>query len=290
MKIKVQTPGELKYPFLNKPVYYSPNFLASLAQNIKIGVEDEHDGPKIADVMELFWQNGALWAYINKKLDMKGKGMSTSLKNWELVEEKDRYIITKGEIKSMARTDSPKDITTYLNNSDEDDFSIITLNNSEDVEDHGDDTVEKDENVETLNQRIGGYKTQLNAKTEENKTLKTKLSDKDQEIQDKDQTIKDKDEELKQYKQAETKKAEKIAKELAGDDEDLLNVYKEMPLAKLKVLQEKQTEEQENNNTGFEGQGDATTGDEQNNGDEEDEENKPDYDTYEEYASKRGGW
>lgn len=285
MEYKIQTPGELRYENLNKPVYYPPGFLASLAKKKMFKIEEEgHDSPKLAEALELFWQDGALWLRTDEKLDMKGYGFSTSIKNWELVEEKDRYIITKGELDSIARTKNPKDVSTYLNNSDDNSFTIITLDN-----DNGDDKLTEDK-IEELTQQVGSYKTQLDTKQQEIDNLKQSDGTKQQELDDIKQKYQQSQDELKKYKDQEQKKAEKIAEELAGEDEELQELYKDMPLEKLQILKSKQEDENQQNqhDTGFQGAGDSTTGDDQNNGDTNNDDEPPE--SYEDYAKKAGGW
>jgi len=274
---KVQTPGLYNYSHLDKPVEFSESFLQNLKTSHKIILEDEHDGPEIGEIEGVYYDNGVLFIQTLEALDMQGKGFSTVIKDWTLEDEGDHFIIVDGVLERVARTNNPKDITTVLYNSNEGDISsnsggVTDINKPRD----GGDKVS--EEVRKLEQEIGGYKNQLNSRIDENlklkdriKELEKELQSKDTELKEKDDVIKEKDDKLTVYYQKQQEKQEALAKELAGDDEDLFETYKDIKLSKLEVIREKQKVQ---NNTGFQGTGDNTAND-QDNGEKPPKEDKP---------------
>jgi regulator of replication initiation timing len=279
---KVQTPGLYEYSHLNKPVEFSEDFLKNLKLSHKVILEDEHDGPEIGEIEGVYYNDGILFIQTPKEVDMHGKGFSTVIKNWVLEDKGDRFIIVDGVLERVARTGDPKDGTTALYNSNEGDTSSnsggVTINTPR----HGGNDM-ADEAVRKLEQEIGGYKNQLNSRIDENlklkdeiKDLKQQLESKDTELLDKDKVIKEKEDKLKVYYQKKQEKQEALAKELAGDDDDLFETYKDIPLSKLEVIREKQKTQ---TNTGFQGTGDNGA-DDQDNGEKKKEEKPLSYEDW----------
>lgn len=274
---KVQTPGLYNYSHLDKPVEFSESFLQNLKTSHKIVLEDEHDGPEIGEIEGVYYDNGVLFIQTPKALDMHGKGFSTVIKDWTLEDEGDHFVIVDGVLERVARTNNPKDVTTVLYNSNEGDTSsnsggVTNINKPR----GGGDKVS--EEVRKLEQEIGGYKNQLNSRIDENLKLKDRIKElegelqaKDSKLKEKDDVIKEKDDKLTVYYQKQQEKQEALAKELAGDDEDLFETYKDIKLSKLEVIREKQKVQ---NNTGFQGTGDNTAND-QDNGEKPPKTDKP---------------
>lgn len=282
---KVQSPGLYNYPHLNKPVEFSESFLQNLKTSHKIILEDEHDGPEIGEIEGVYYDNGALFIQTPEPLDMRGKGFSTVIKDWTLEDKGDHFIIVDGVLERVARTNNPKDVTTVLYNSNEGDASSnpggITKNRGDRVS----------EEVRKLEQEIGGYKNQLNSRINENlklkdriKELEKELQSKDTELKEKDKVIGEKEKKLEKYYQKQKEKQEALARELAGDDEDLFETYKDIKLSKLEVIREKQKVQ---TNTGFQGTGDNTA-DDQDNGEKQKEEKQLSYEEWK--AQQPNSW
>lgn len=273
---KVQTPGLYNYSHLNKPVEFSEEFLKNLKTSHKIVLEDEHDGPEIGEIEGVYYDNGALFIQTPDELDMQGKGFSTVIKDWTLEDKGDRFVITDGILERVARTSNPKDVTTVLYNSNEGDTSSNSGGITNNIPGNRGDKVS--EEVRKLEQEIGGYKNQLNSRINENlklkdriKELEKELQSKDTELKEKDKVIGEKEKKLEKYYQKQKEKQEALARELAGDDEDLFETYKDIKLSKLEVIREKQKVQ---TNTGFQGTGDNTAND-QDNGENPPEKDKP---------------
>ena len=91
------------------------------------------------------------------------------------------------------------------------------------------------------------YKNQLNSRINENLKLKDRIKELEKELQSKDTELKEKDKVIgekekkleKILPETKKKKQEALAKELAGDDEDLFETYKDIKLSKLEVIREK---------------------------------------------------
>lgn len=282
---KVQTPGLYNYSHLNKPVEFSEEFLKNLKTSHKIVLEDEHDGPEIGEIEGVYYDNGALFIQTPDELDMQGKGFSTVIKDWTLEDKGDRFVITDGILERVARTSNPKDVTTVLYNSNEGDAS----SNSGGITKNRGDRVS--EEVRKLEQEIGGYKNQLNSRINENlklkdriKELEKELQSKDTELKEKDKVIGEKEKKLEKYYQKQKEKQEALARELAGDDEDLFETYKDIKLSKLEVIREKQKVQ---TNTGFQGTGDNTA-DDQDNGEKQKEEKQLSYEEWK--AQQPNSW
>lgn len=286
---KVQTPGLYNYSHLNKPVEFSEDFLQNLKTSHKIVLEDEHDGPEIGPVEGVYYDNGILFIQTPNELDMNGKGFSTTIKDWVLEDKGDRFIITDGTLAKVARTSDPKDVTTFLYNSNEGDPSSNSggITNNQNIE-PGNGGDEVSEEVRKLEQEIGGYKNQLNSRIDENlklkdkiKELENKLDGKDQELQEKDNIITEKEQKLESYYQKQNERKEQLAKELAGDDEELFEVYKDMKPSKLEILRDKRKVQ---DNTGFQGTGDDNA-DDQDNGTNPPKKDDPE--SYEEWKARQ---
>lgn len=286
---KVQTPGLYNYPHLNKPVEFSEEFLKNLKTSHKIVLEDEHDGPEIGEIEGVYYDNGALFIQTPDELDMQGKGFSTVIKDWTLEDKGDRFVITDGILERVARTSNPKDVTTVLYNSNEGDTSSNSGGITNNIPGNRGDRVS--EEVRKLEQEIGGYKNQLNSRINENlklkdriKELEKELQSKDTELKEKDKVIGEKEKKLEKYYQKQKEKQEALARELAGDDEDLFETYKDIKLSKLEVIREKQKVQ---TNTGFQGTGDNTA-DDQDNGEKQKEEKQLSYEEWK--AQQPNSW
>lgn len=305
----LQSPGEYMYPGFDKPVYFSPSFLASLAQNGSYHIEDEHNGPILTTAQKLFFKDNGLWMQVDDELKTQNKGFSTTIKDYEIVDRGERYEIIAGTLQKMALTQDPKDRRTILYNS-----------NNPPGNDPGDGGNTMSEEVRVLEQKVGALKSQINAKITENQTLQTKYEDLKTEKEGLETQLTDKDNEITQLKQSKEAEAKTLAEELAGEDEDLLEVYKGMPKEQLLKLRQKSTsklakelagededllkvysklsnseletikEKAGTQDTGYHGVGDAG-GDDQNDGDDdEDGDGDENHESYEDYAKKRGGW
>lgn len=317
----IHSPGEYEYKHLDKPVYFSPEFLASLARKGKYAIEDGHNGHVIGTAIESVFKDGGLWIVTPDEFDTKEKGFSTSIMDYVLKDVGERYEAIDGRLGRIARTGDPKDITTILYNSKE----------PEDDDEHqGDDTggnilsAENEQKILELNQTIGALKQEVNVIKAERDNLRDKIttlegekSDLETKIQEKDTTLTEKDTIITETKNAEKLKAKTIAEELAGDDETLLEVYKDMDVKKLRTLREKATKpvidelagEDEDlrkalsplsiaqlniikekgfaaHETGYNGVGDAGGDDQNNGGDGEGREDPPK--SHEEWKAERG--
>lgn len=295
------------YPGFDKPIYFSPSFLASLAQNGNYQIEDEHNGPILTTAQKLFFKDNGLWMQVDDKLQTQNKGFSTTIKDYELVDRGERYEIVSGTLQKMALTQDPKDRRTILYNS----------NNPPGNDDSGIGGNTMSEEVRVLEQKVGALKSQLNAKITENQTLQTKYDDLKTEKEDLETQLTDKTNEITKLKQSKEAEAKTLAEELAGDDEDLLEVYKGMPKEQLLKLRQKSTsklakelagededllkvysklsnteletikEKAGTQDTGFNGVGDDGADGDGGDGDDGDGDEP---ESYEEYAKKRGGW
>lgn len=274
---KIQTPGIYEYPYVDRPVRFTEEFLSQLKLGNKLMVEDEHNGPKLADISQVLWRGDGLYLQTPTELKLGGRGLSTHFRDVELQLDGDgNYLITDGILQKVAVTGNPKDKTTVLYNSDSTGGTNVTYSvpgtltppntpgNGNTGNIHTPSISQKKfegrenmtEKQSQLEQEIGGLKNQLNSRIQENlaqkdqiKNLKDQLTAKDKEIQ--------KLQEFKtQAEKAQAKKQAEIAKELAGDDEEYFNVLKDMTPSQLKAIQEKQKVK---DNTGFKGTGDGGT-------------------------------
>lgn len=297
------------YPGFDKPIYFSPSFLASLAQKGVYVLEDEHNGAELLRTNNVFFKNDSLYFKTDENLDAKGKGFSTTVVDYELIDRGERYEIIDGKLKKFALTRDPKDRRTILYNS----------NNPPGNDDSEDGGNTMSEEVRVLEQKVGALKSQLNAKITENQTLQTKYDDLKTEKEDLETQLTDKTNEITKLKQSKEAEAKTLAEELAGDDEDLLEVYKGMPKEQLLKLRQKSNsklakelagededllkvysklsnqeleivkEKAGTQDTGFNGVGDdGADGDSE--GDDGDDGDGDEPESYEEYAKKRGGW
>lgn len=307
MEYLIQSPGEYRYPGYDKPIYFSKEFLASLTKEGKYSIEDEHGGAEIAKALEAFWKDGGLWIRTDRKLDAKGRGFSTTIKDYTLLDKGERYEIVKGKLAKIAQTRDPKDVSTFLYNSNNHDHD----NNDND----GGDKLPDE--IRALEQKVGALKSDLNNKIDRIQTLETQVQTLTTEKADLQSKLDDKTSKLDEINTKARQNAEILAKELAGDDEDLLNIYKEMSVEQLKTMQIKSVkdlakelagEDEElfkiyqalpqnklmvikergpSADTGFNGVGDAGA-DDQNNGQHNDDEE--DVESYEEWEKRKGIW
>lgn len=326
MDYSIQSPGEYQYPGFDKPVYFSPEFLASLAKDGTYRIEEEHNGPPISTINQIFFKDNQLWMRGDENLKEKGKGFSTTIKDYKLIDRGERYEIVDGYIDKIARTRDPKDRLTIINNS-----------NNPPGDDKGDQTPPGNndgdgnmtDELKAAQQKIGALQQELNNKTDEINNLKTSKDTEIQNLKNQLQTVTDEKESLKtqlgekdtainEIKKTKKQEAETLAKKLAGDDEDLYGAYKIMPIKELKVIQQKSVEklakdlagEEEDlleiykgmskaeleiikekgtvQDTGFNGVGDAG-GDDQNNGDGDDDEDETPQ-SYEDWEKEHKVW
>ena len=94
----IQDNSTVEYEFLDKPVYYSPEFLSSLTGNVSCDVCDEHNGVKLTKTKNIFLKDNKLYAILEEELDTKNKGFSTRIRPLEFLEHENFYEITKGEL------------------------------------------------------------------------------------------------------------------------------------------------------------------------------------------------
>ena len=307
MDYLVQSPGEYRYPGYDKPIYFSKEFLASLAKEAKYSIEDEHGGAEIAKALEAYWKDGGLWIRTDRKLDAKGRGFSTTIKDYALNDVGGRYEIVKGELAKMALTKDPKDISTFLYNSN-------NPNHDNDDNNGGDNLTDE---IRALEQKVGALKADLNTKIDRIQTLEAQVQTLTTDKSDLQTKLDDKTTKLNEINTKARQNAEVLAKELAGDDDDLFNIYKEMSVEQLKTMQIKSVEDLAKElagedeellkiyqalpqdklmiikergpsaDTGFNGVGDAGA-DDQNNG--QDDDNDDDLESHEDWEKRKGIW
>jgi hypothetical protein len=220
----------------------------------------------------------------------------------------DYYQIIEGAIKRIATTDDPKDVSTLLYNSNTDED--IKPNNR----DHGRDILTED--VRILEQKVGALEQQLITEKEKNAFLKQSLTDIKEEKTKIEGIISEKDTTIQKLTKRQQDEAKTLAKDLAGEDEDLLGIYSQMNKEQLLTIQSKSTkdvakklagEDEEllsvysgmtpkqlnilqekgpNRDTGFNGVGDEGADDQDDGTNPSEEEPK----SYEEWKAERGGW
>ena len=81
----IQDNSTVEYEFLDKPVYYSPEFLSSLTGNVSCDVCDEHNGVKLTKTKNIFLKDNKLYAILEEELDTKNKGFSTRIRPLEFL-------------------------------------------------------------------------------------------------------------------------------------------------------------------------------------------------------------
>lgn len=315
MDYKIQSPGDYQHPGLNLPVRYTEEFLETLAGTGDFIVEEEHKGPTLAEFQNVFFKDGVLQIKVDSELETKNKGFSPIIKA-DLLFKGDHYEPVNGVLqKRIALTRDPKDTSTILYNSNIQEPGDPPGNNNNGVGSLGDN-----ETIGQLKEKIGSLKTQLNDKIDEVNTLKTNIKDVETERDDFKTKLGDKEGELNTINTAKQQEVETLAKELAGDDEDLLEAYKKLDKTALITLQKKSTkdlakelagddedllkiyedmpkqtlitlkEKKTPPDSGHQGVG-ATEGEDQNNGGEgEGSENKDKPESYEEYTARTSGW
>jgi hypothetical protein len=247
---KIQSPGRYNFPNVLKPVNYSHEFLSNLKLKGHYFVEDEHDGPKLVDVSKIFVQNGELWMEIDDDLDTENRGFSPRIYA-ECKDMGDYYeaIVGTGVLENgIARTSDPKDISTFLWSS----------NNQNPIPDNsgnnntGGDNMGDAETIRALEQEVGSLKTQLNSKVDEVTNLKSQLKDakqatkdmetsKDDEISKLQSDLTDANKKLGDIDTKQKEKIDALATELAGDDETKLGIYKKLDVEDLLNIRKDQT-------------------------------------------------
>lgn len=268
MSYLVMTVGDIKYPYLDKPVRYNGEFLKSLSSQGGCDVCDEHDGAKLTTANNVYFKDNKLYADFEEDIAQEGKGFSTLIDVQEYLEYPDYYepIPNKAKLLSIDRVSKPRQNNILVANSED-----IKITQSQEVSEMSNNNAK----YEQLLEENGSLKAKYNAKVETEKTLQEQLSDLTKSNSDKDARIKELEEklelnesdlekelketksELKSYQDKELQAKKQVALEVAKcyveeDAEDyenkvnhLAEVYSSIPIEELKTMREVATNKNE---------------------------------------------
>ena len=247
--VLIQPVGPVDYSHLDKPVHFTPEFLAGLTGKHSFDVHNEHHGPLITTTTELFYMDGGLYAIFNDEIDTKNKGFSTRFDAKELIEYEDHYEPLKCPILSIDQSVNPRNMETFLYNSS----TIVTnaINDSEnkkednmtkednnltDGNDTAPSTSNKDEKIGALKYETNNHKDKINLLKKDLKTKEDELTNVKSDKEKLEENNKKLSDELKIFQDAEKAKTEQLAQELAGKNETLLETYKKLTLEDLEKI------------------------------------------------------
>ena len=219
---------------LDKPVKFTEEFLKEIAATTSnLNVTDEHDKKIIGEMGNFIYKDGSLQVQPPDGLEIKDKGISPVFDDMNLIEYDTYFLPISGYLKEVGLTTTPRSHILY---------------NSIEKPKEGDNLGDKSEVLERAiekqqeqQEEIGILKSQLknaNKSVEEKNDLETKIKDIEKEKKDNEKKIEDLEKKAQKYDEFETKKKEKLIKELAGEDEELKTELEDMPLDKLEFFKE----------------------------------------------------
>lgn len=220
----IMTAGDIEYPFMNKPVRYTNEFLQSLTGDYGYEVCDEHDGAKITNTNSIYYKDNGLYASFEDDFDTKDKGFSTVISLWELEEYPDYYlpIPDRAKLEGVDLVSNPKFTATVLNNSED-----IKITKSEELQNVNEvDTMSSE--MEDKIRENGALKQQLNDRTKLEETLRSQIEELEKQVSNRQEEI----DELR----AEIEKGDEAIKEKYAPLREELKAYKDREKANKKSI------------------------------------------------------
>ena len=239
--VLIQPTGPIDYPHLDKPVHFTPEFLASLTGQHSFEVHNEHHGPLLTTTSKLFYMGGGLYAIFDDEIKTNNKGFSTVFDAKELIEYDDHYEPVNCPILTIDQSSNPRNLETFLYNSSTIVKNIIkkdgdNLTEEEKTEKTPEPSTSKDEKIGALKYETNNHKDKINLLKKDLKTKDDELnnisSDKEK-LKDENKKLADK---LKTYEDAEKAKAEQLAQTLARNNNELLETYKKLSVDELETI------------------------------------------------------
>ncbi len=222
----IQPVGEVEYGHLNKPVRYTPSFLASLTNQNKISSRGYHNGNVVNEVTGLYYKDGGLYATFKEEFD-KNTGISPVFNVTKYKEFEDYIEPIVAKIESIDYEQNPRNKETFLYNG----ATVIDETNNQGGDNLG--------NEGNLLEQIGALKTEVNNSKKAEEAVKGKLTAKENEFNELKTKYDNLETKFKSFADKEANTVESKAIKLAEGDDDLEKLYKEMSLEQLKVLESK---------------------------------------------------
>lgn len=271
----IQPFGMVNYPHLDKPLLYTQEALLRLSNTPNLIVRNEHNGNVLTESTNVYLKDDGLYATFKDELDTQKKGFSIVLNPKKLLDFEEHYELSGNEeFKGIDLTSNPRFEDTFLFNSN---TTIESANKGEKMGDNDLKII-----IDEKNREIERLKNEVNTMVTDKNTLSGDLQTKKDDLATAEANKQAVEDKLQKYVEAEKTEAEKIAKQLATInaekeefDEELLSVYNDMPIEKLRTLKTKQDEFDKQlagktaNDTGFKGTPAGSVNDDNKHGDED---------------------
>lgn len=234
-KISIFKPCDITYPFLDKPVKYTEEFLKEIANNTSsVKIVDEHYGKSIGKMDNFTFIDGEL--FVDADSTQSLQKFSPSFENTTLVDEGDYYLATGGYLVEVASTVTPR-----LDNSNKG-GSSMSENNSD------------NETIKILNNQVKDLNKQLAIAENKNKANEEKLKNYDElekeviELRKTNETnqklIEEQKPIIEEYKQAQTAKKEELLEKASNGNSEIKAKLQDMSVDDLETIVGLQTHEQ----------------------------------------------